>query len=136
MVFGLSELKAFPWVRAYLCLFSSIRAFILGMGMARGLSFYLPHVSVDLHIGLFAILFVLHWIIVMFYHSVAKWIVVVALLLNSFYALFGRLYMLSGYNTLLLSEIFWFGSWLTIIIDIVSLVILYYNNDVGNNKLD
>jgi len=129
------ELKTFPWVRAYLCLYSSIRAFILGMCMARGLSFYLPHVNVDLHIGLFAVLFILHWIIVMFYHSIARWIVAAALLFNSFYALFGRLFILSGHSTLSMPEIFWYGSWLTIIIDIVSLVVLYYNNETEHEKL-
>ncbi len=128
-------LKSLQWPRIYLFIVSSARAFMLGMGMAQGLKRYFPHVDVDLHIGFFAILFILHWIIVMFYPSVCRGIVVAALFLNSAFALFGRLFIFEAYSGLPLQEVAWFGSVYTIVIDVVLICYLLYTGVLRGKKV-
>lgn len=110
------------WIRGYLFALSSVRAFILGMGMARGLNAYFPDGYSDLHIGFFALLFVTHWIVVMFYSSVRPWTIGIVLMLNSAFALYGRAYVLHGTGTLL--KALWFGSTVTLLLDVIFLVLL------------
>lgn len=110
------------WIRWYLFVLSSLRAFILGKGMARGLNAYFPDGYSDLHIGLFALLFVTHWIIVMFYTSVRPWTIGTVLMLNSAFALYGRFYVLLGAGTL--QQALWFGNMVTLLLDGFFLVLL------------
>ena len=76
---------------------------------------------------LFAILFLFHWIVVMFYQAVSKWVVVAAVLLNMVYTVFCRLFFITDSWDLSLLEIVWYGSWLTVVIDILLVGLTIYN---------
>ena len=117
---GLKFLPGYPWARIYLFTLSSSRAFVLGYGMARDYRYYLPHLDMDIFI-------LFHWIVVMFYQAVSKWVVVAAVLLNMVYTVFCRLFFITDSWDLSLLEIVWYGSWLTVVIDILLVGLTIYN---------
>jgi hypothetical protein len=117
--------SSYPLARIYLFLLSGVRAFLLGFGIARDYSYYLPHLDIDIFMFFFAVLFLFHWIIVMFYQSISKWVVLGAFALNLLYTLFCRLYFIADAQLSIL-EIAWYGSWLTVVIDLILIGIALY----------
>jgi hypothetical protein len=126
-VSGVKFMPNYPWARIYLFLLSSSRAFVLGFGMARDYRYYLPHLDMDFFMAFFAVLFLFHWIIVMFYQAVHKWAITAALTLNVVYTVFCRSFFIGGSRNLSLLEIVWYGSWITIAIDIVFIGLILYH---------
>lgn len=118
---------SYPWARIYLFLLSSSRAFVLGFGMARDYRYYMPHLDMNFFMAFFAVLFLFHWILVMFYQAVNKWAIVAALSLNTIYTVFCRSFFIGSSRNLSLLEIVWYGSWLTVFIDIAFIGLTIYN---------
>lgn len=110
--------SSYPLARIYLFVLSGVRAFLLGYGMARDYSYYMPHLDIDIYMFFFAVLFLFHWIIVMFYQSISKLVILGAFVLNLSYTLFCRLYVIAG-SQLSMLELAWYGSWLTVVIDLI-----------------
>lgn len=123
---------SYPLVRIYLFLLSCARAFALGLGMASGFNYYFDSFSFSSYIAIYAVLFLFHWIVVMFYQAINKWVVILALIFNSAFAMLCRFFITKDYISLSVQESIWFGSWITVFIDLIFISVIIYN--IYSNK--